>query len=219
MKKLEKPKDRLLYQIRFQNKGNYAARIVRIIDTLSHLLDLSTIEIESSSHPFNVSIRDGVIRWVNTNIELPDSTSDPEGSNGYVKFSIQPKQGIEPFSLIENKAAIQFDNNDFIITNTTEVIVGPDLREAGMNVLVYPNPVSINQRANLVLVDDEMRRQQIKQLEILNPAGVLLSSIPVNDVRCSISVNQLNPGIYFARLTSVEGNFFSTKFIVTRQKE
>jgi hypothetical protein len=67
----------------------------------------------------------GVVTWVNNNIELPDSTTSPERSQGYVTFSIQPLPDCPPFQAINNVASIQFDYNEFIKTNTTNIVIEP----------------------------------------------------------------------------------------------
>ncbi|MCI4669910.1 MAG: T9SS type A sorting domain-containing protein, partial [Bacteroidia bacterium] len=59
-----------------------------------------------------------VVRFRFDPIFLPDSTTDLEGSNGFVKFGIQMMPGLPLGSTIENKAAIYFDFNAPIITNT-----------------------------------------------------------------------------------------------------
>jgi hypothetical protein len=53
------------------------------------------------------------------NILLPDSTTNFEGSLGHVYFQVKPRAGLVPGTVIENTAAIYFDFNAPIITNTT----------------------------------------------------------------------------------------------------
>ncbi|MBL4704114.1 MAG: hypothetical protein JKY54_06315, partial [Flavobacteriales bacterium] len=135
--------DVLIYKIRFQNIGNYAARIVNIVDHLSPKLNWDSFELLNASHPFTVSFSNGTLRWYNDNIELPDSTTNPEGSQGYVSFSIRPNKGLSRFESIENKAEIRFDYNEYITTNTTSILINvPDVVQAKSKMYLQPNPAT-----------------------------------------------------------------------------
>ncbi len=110
------------YTLRFQNTGNDVAYTVIVVDTLSENLDISTLQIGSSSHAYTFSINGSgqpVLKWTFSNINLPDSTTNKTGSNGFIRFSIKPKDGMAAKTRIENTAYIYFDYNDPIRTNTT----------------------------------------------------------------------------------------------------
>lgn len=109
----------LKYTVRFQNTGNAPAIDVRIIDTIDTQLDMSTLKVINSSAPVNTIINDRQVEFYFRNIYLPDSLSNPTGSNGFVSYEILPVDTIENFTVIENKADIIFDFNPPIITNTT----------------------------------------------------------------------------------------------------
>ena len=113
--------EKLTYTVRFQNTGNDFARDVVIRDMIDENLDLSTFQILGSSHFENLStsIEDRRVTFEFKDIFLPDSTSNFEGSNGFVMFTIQPIIGnLSEFSNIENQASIFFDFNPPIETNT-----------------------------------------------------------------------------------------------------
>lgn len=110
----------LNYTLRFQNTGNAPAVNIELIDTISPDLDLWTIRIASQSHPNLATWPDtnGVLHFRHDNIFLPDSTSDPLGSQGYIIYEIQPQTGLPDGTRVENFADIYFDFNDPIRTNT-----------------------------------------------------------------------------------------------------
>lgn len=116
----EVPADTTLsYLIRFQNTGTDTAFNVVLIDTLSPNLDLSTLRPGSSSHPYKWEIYEqGILRFTFNDILLPDSTTNEVASHGFIAYEIQPRTGILPGQVIENKAGIIFDFNAPIITNT-----------------------------------------------------------------------------------------------------
>ena len=112
----------LTYTIRFQNTGNAPALNVRIADSLSSLLNRRSLRVVGSSHPMVVdtTANNNVINFVFNNINLPDSTSNPEGSQGYVIFELSEIAAHTDTSRISNKSYIYFDTNAPIITNTVK---------------------------------------------------------------------------------------------------
>jgi hypothetical protein len=110
----------LNYTVHFQNTGNAPASLVYIEDQLSADLDWSTLQPLNGSHDFTTTLSDnGMVEFRFENINLPDSTSDLEGSQGYVSYRIKLRDGLNAFTEVANTAAIYFDANEPIITNTT----------------------------------------------------------------------------------------------------
>tara|TARA_B110000046_G_scaffold46795_2_gene51889 strand:- start:933 stop:1865 length:933 start_codon:yes stop_codon:yes gene_type:complete len=109
----------LIYTVNFQNTGNAPAKNVFIIDSLSDLLDHSTIQFLESSDPMRPSyFSNGVLRVDFDDINLPDSTNDPSGSIGWFTFSIKMKDSLPLGTQIRNKVDIYFGYNAPIRTNT-----------------------------------------------------------------------------------------------------
>ncbi|MDJ1473788.1 DUF7619 domain-containing protein [Xanthocytophaga flava] len=111
----------LEYTIRFQNTGtDYAYKVV-IIDTLSEKLDISTLQVKNASHPYTFTVSgkgNPILTWTFRDINLPDSTRDQKGSNGFVKFTVKPLNSLPIGERIENYADIFFDYNPAVRTNT-----------------------------------------------------------------------------------------------------
>lgn len=135
----------ITYTIRFQNTGNAPAQNVFILDTLSQMLDMLSIEILGASHAFSASYEDErVLRFDFPNIQLPDSVNDGPNSHGFVSFKIKPVPGIMVGDQIANAAGIYFDFNPVVETNTyvlpVEAPTGiPSL--ADRNFSLAPNPI------------------------------------------------------------------------------
>lgn len=107
----------LRYTVRFQNTGNFPATFVEIRDTLSQFLDIQTLKAGPSSHPYTLRVEEGErLIFFFDNIQLPDSASDPAGSQGFVSFTIEQKPGLALGTMIENSASIYFDFNAPVIT-------------------------------------------------------------------------------------------------------
>lgn len=113
------PGTKIEYLIRFQNVGNDTAFNVYVLDTLSELLDPSTIFVEQYSLQYQLEVTaDGVMKFSFLDINLVDSTANEMDSHGFIRFSISPKADVPLGSVIYNQAAIVFDFNDPVITNS-----------------------------------------------------------------------------------------------------
>lgn len=140
------------YHIRFQNTGTDTAFTVVVEDVLAPELDISSLRMGSSSHPYSLEIHGiDTLRFTFNNILLPDSSANEPGSHGFLKFRISQKPDLPLGTVIENTAAIFFDFNEVVITNTVthtlgenylEVVAVPEPMIPGLKVTVAPNPVS-----------------------------------------------------------------------------
>ncbi|WP_221405398.1 DUF7619 domain-containing protein, partial [Flexibacter flexilis] len=106
------------YTIRFQNTGTDTAFTVVIADTLESNLQANTLEMVASSHNVRTSMKGNVVYFEHLNILLPDSNVNEKASHGFVSFRIKPQTNLALGTNISNKAAIYFDYNAPVITNT-----------------------------------------------------------------------------------------------------
>lgn len=204
------------YRIRFQNTGTDTAFTVVVLDTLSQHLDATAVRPGASSHKYDFAILDGnVLRFRFDNILLPDSSVNQAASNGYLTFSIPQKKDNAIGTLIENDAAIYFDFNEPVITNTTFhtigkhfVVTSTDNQPDAASVKVFPNPsaesvffelpeVGLNQRFTL-------SNSEGKTVKILNFNGKMLR----------LEKGMLTPGVYFYRIDAKNGTSYSGKVIL-----
>lgn len=168
------PEDKINYRIRFQNTGTDTAFTVVVRDSLSELLDVSTLQRGNSSHSYRLDISgERMLIFTFNNILLPDSTTNLEGSNGFIDFSILPKSNAPLESIIENNAAIYFDFNEPVITNTVFHTLGRDfymivnwtsLSDLKISLNVYPNPAS--DKIQLGLENIQIDQQIIRILDM-----------------------------------------------------
>ena len=117
----------LTYTIRFQNTGNDTAFNVYIHDTLNTNLDWSTMQMLTSSANYQMTLNDGKCVWSFNNINLVDSIKNEPLSHGYLVYRIKPKANVQVGDIITNKAAIYFDYNLPVITNTENTTVVADV--------------------------------------------------------------------------------------------
>lgn len=120
----------LIYKIRFQNTGNAPAYNIEIRDILSDFLDISSVQYLTGSHDEYLTFSrsgDRVLVFKFDEIYLPDSTTDFEGSQGFLLYKVSIDGDLPEGTNIENTAHIYFDNNPAVVTNTTQNILYPDL--------------------------------------------------------------------------------------------
>lgn len=115
--------DYLHYQIHFQNEGTDTAFNVVVADTLSDKLDWNSFEFIGSSHTAEVKLANNKLEFFFQNINLPYKAINEPASNGWVAFKIKPKPSVVIGDSLNNSAAIYFDFNLPVITNTATTIV------------------------------------------------------------------------------------------------
>jgi uncharacterized repeat protein (TIGR01451 family) len=190
----------IYYHIRFQNTGTDTAFTVRLIDPLSPMLDLSTLEMLSSSHPYTYEIINGPDLSVTfDNILLVDSTTNEPLSHGFVKFRVKPLPEFDYGSMIPNKAGIFFDFNAPVLTNQADLTIEHVVRTKEIRDLVqfnlFPNPA--NAVIHIAIPDEYIDR--LDAFEIKDITGRLLKS---DKLVCDVvDVTSLSPGVYHLILT------------------
>lgn len=194
--------DWLYYTIHFQNTGNAPAINIRLEDTLSSDLDLSSIEFLGASHNHQAVASDTKLNVYFNNIWLPDSISDPQGSKGFFQFRIKPNTGTPQSSGIQNKVYIFFDFNEPIITNTAITYFGTDVgldAHEKTTISLYPNPNSGS--FNLKFEDNSERI-----VKIFNSDGRVIYSVISNDVILHIDLlDQISSGLYILKVLEEDG--------------
>ncbi|MCC6461980.1 MAG: T9SS type A sorting domain-containing protein [Saprospiraceae bacterium] len=198
----------LEYTIRFQNTGNDTAFRVVLLDTLSAFLDPATVLPGAASHPYRFELEEnGVLRFTFADIQLPDSTTNFEGSQGYVHFRVAQKPHNPAGTRIENRAGIYFNFNLPVLTNTVfhtihepffEVTtLSPVLPGHSIAVSAYPNPFSEQLRieiSGLELPD--------LQFDLYNTSGQLVRTLPLQQQQALLQREGLAPGLYWFTLRS-----------------
>jgi surface protein len=192
------------YIIRFQNTGTASAYTVKITDELDAKLDWNTLKPVSASHNYHVEItNENHIEFIFNNINLPAKIQDEAGSNGFIAYKIKPQQNIQAGDIITGTAAIYFDYNPAITTNTvvTEV-VSPT---AGLNhydvipVTVYPNPAD---DIIYILPKDGTLLENVT-LYNLQGRKLLYSTQDLN----AINIEGLSAGIFLLEVKTNQGLF------------
>jgi uncharacterized repeat protein (TIGR01451 family) len=206
--------DELEYRIRFQNTGNDTAFTVVLVDTLTEFLNPSTLRFTGNSDPFTYTLVDRVLTIRFDNIMLPDSSTDAEGSIGYIRFALEQTEDNPVNYSIENFADIYFDFNDPIRTNTAVRTVGEValLNEStvqGNNLMIYPNPAQ--GEVFIGLPADVPPQGTIQLFDLF---GKLVAAQPYMSANTQkIDVSLLSSGMYFIQVAGTSG-LFSGRFVI-----
>ncbi len=206
----------LFYTIRFQNTGNDVAYDVVVLDTLDENLDPTSFSILSTSHPYFLETTieaERYIRFAFDDIFLPDSTSNFEGSQGYVSYKISSKTGLAEETNIENTASIYFDTNPPIVTNTTKNLMVSELpmpltteqlTQEQFHLSLFPNPTT----SELQIMSKDLRQAN---LELMDLNGRVLLQQQFN-YSLKLNLDTYPSGLYFIRL--IKDGYLTTKKIV-----
>lgn len=205
--------DEIRYTIHFQNLGTAPALNVKILDTLDAQLNLSSFKLIEASHNVLPYLNGNQLLFKFNDINLADSLSDPEGSKGYVTYSIKPKAPMVLNDEIHNTAHIYFDFNPSIVTNTsvnlcTDVLVEtPELSIEKDLIVVYPNPVRNENSIRLRNLPAEETKVRLIQIN-----GAVIGTYDLSAEQNAIDVSKLQPGIYLLNF-ELNGKLLSKKVV------
>lgn len=207
---LTKPDEFLYYTIRFENLGNDFARNVYIWDTLSQKLDIESMEVLQSSHPFIQKIENRVLQISFSNIKLPAKWQDSLKNKGQITFRIKPAKNVIEGDIIFNTAAIFFDFNFPVITNTTMNTIRKFIAEDEpvsdplSNIKILPNPVN----ESITLIPEIWVLPLELHLKIYNSSGQYICNT-TGMFGKPIELPALHPGTYFLQVVK-NGKYYKT---------
>jgi uncharacterized repeat protein (TIGR01451 family) len=193
------------YTIRFQNTGTDTAFRVVILDTLSAALVATAVRPGASSHPYRFERLDGqVLKFVFDNIALPDSSTDADASQGFVQFRVPQQPDNPDGTRIENTAAIYFDVNAPIFTNTTWHTVGSHFITTSTTyadpkrgpLRVFPNPA----RAVVHFAADTAIGE-IVQVSLTDVHGRAVQRLSAAQMPVALDCSGLSASTYFFQIT------------------
>ena len=212
----------IYYTIRFQNTGNDTAFSVVITDTLNSQLQANSLEVINTSHPAKITVKGNVVYFEFINILLPDSNVNEMKSHGYVSFRIKPQPTVLLNSTIPNKAAIYFDYNSPVITNTAITTIS-NAQTVPLKLISFKVIRSIANNANAYWNTSDEINVQSYNIEMSvdgrnfnNIASEKAKGYQYNDYTKTISIPN-NDILYFrSKMTDVDGRYTYSHIVTLR---
>lgn len=204
--------DWLTYTIHFQNTGNAPAFNIKLADTLDTELDLTTFQVTDYSHA-NTTTLNGRVLTVNfANIQLPDSSSDREGSIGFIQYRLKSKASWARPYKIKNTAYIYFDFNAPIVTNTTynsilDITTGINEQSENM-ITLYPNPTN----GTFTI---ELNTNEKQTIRVFDMTGNSVISQNMENGKTTVNAGHLAAGIYTVNMV-VNGTVINKKLVIVK---
>jgi len=199
--------DYVHYMIRFENMGTFPAKNIVIRDMIDpSKFDVSTLFATQGSHDFYTKISENQVEFFFENINLPFTDSN---NDGYVVFKIKTKPSLAVGDTFSNHAAIYFDYNFPVATNTAVTIVEA-LKTQDFDFddyfILYPNP------ANTFLNVESVKDIQMNSVKVYNTIGQLILAFSDVSKVFNFDVGALASGHYVIKVDSDKGTS-SHKFI------
>ena len=210
----------MTYQVRFQNTGTDTAFTVVVLDEIDESLDIASVRPGPSSHPYKLNVLDGnVLEFRFENIMLPDSFVNEPASNGYVLFDIKIKKDLPWGTKIENTAAIYFDFNEPIITNTTINTLAQPTNVKAVITQDLPLEISPNPGSELSILKFSLEQSTQVDLGLYDTRGHLITQyLKSEDLQSGthqvrFEETNLPQGIYFIMLKTADGMMGMEKWV------
>jgi uncharacterized repeat protein (TIGR01451 family) len=218
-KALIEPNTEIEYQIDFQNEGTDTAFTVVLRDTIDQNLDLLSIQMGASSHPYAWTLENrSTLKVTFDNINLTTKKADEAKSQGFVRYRIAQKADLKNGTTIKNRAGIYFDFNKPIMTNTTLhrigrsfVIVSADDAATfpkDFKVKIQPNPFH---NYTTFIVENADNEQFNLEVFDLQGSKIHQQSFNGNELFFEKTLSQ---GLYIYHIKGNNGSRSSGRFIV-----
>ena len=202
----------LRYMIRFQNVGTSYAEDVIIENTISPLLDVISISnIFAFSESFSISFAQDKLVFVYDGLFLPDSTSDEEGSHGFIAYDMLIRNNAQAGDTIKSLADIFFDFNLPIRTNTAVTVV-EDISSAktpveNKRLVLAPNIIDAKQPVRII---EPFIPGILRVFDIDGKLQLHVERFTEGD---DIEVDKLSAGLYFVTLQS-HRDIYTAKLVI-----
>lgn len=201
----------LEYKIRFQNTGNFPAKDIVILDTLSEQLDINTLQFIHASHPVTeIIVNTNIVEFRFDNIFLPDSISNEPESHGFIQFSIETIDDLEEFSKVENTGHIIFDSNPAIVTNTVfntyvseipMIATTSEIDNRGFKLM--PNPCN----EYISIKFDSFNEYENRDWQLYNQLGQRIFNGTIGSEVIRLDLSELRAGLYFFEADGITQRF------------
>lgn len=203
------------YKIRFQNTGTDTAFNIVILDTLSSHLNITSLQMGASSHAYTWTLTGNVLKVSFPNIMLVDSNANEPLSHGFFRYRIEQEWNNPIGTLIENQAAIYFDYNPPIFTNTTFHTIGEDFVPVVLSIeAIYVDEIQVTAFPNpfkeVTTIQVSGSNYEKLELSVFDVSGKMVKQVEsILGNQIELSREHLQSGIYIYQLSG-DGELLNT---------
>jgi Secretion system C-terminal sorting domain len=191
--------DDVHYLIRFENTGTFPAENIVVVNEINpDYFEIASIRPLNSSHEYVTRITGNKVEFIFEDINLPFNNAD---NDGFVLFKIKTVPDLEIGDSFSNEAAIYFDFNFPIITNTYTTTIEAPLGIAEQSVdgmfSMYPNP------SEDIFYIQNNGITKVAAVTLLNMLGQEIMKI--SEEVSQVAISSLQSGAYFVKIESEQG--------------
>jgi hypothetical protein len=212
----------LEYIVRFRNKNLQTIKSLIMVDTLSPLLDFSTLNMGASNYKFDYEISEkGLLQIKFPNIELFGNQVNKDSSEVYVKFRISQQKDVPLGSLISNRCAFfnSLDSLPSVSAKITHKIAKDFLKVLvktqenflpNVSVKVMPNPFDSEAK---IIIDGLEKIEKLTFL-LIDINGRLLKKMTSDEALFTLQKENLQAGLYFYKIENQGLTISSGKILI-----
>ena len=215
--------DEIEYLITFENRTGRSIEHGVIFDEISPMLDITSLQLGSSSHPYRATIiQDNVLKFEFEELNIPSERAYFE-SAGFIKFRMNLKEGLPFGTVIENQIESTFNFDTTIISNEVFNTIGDQLyftmvlsenlnTNSSFDVLIYPNPAIEHVSFELLGV-----QTMNGVINIFDLHGKRVKEIPFENSNArQVDLIGLQKGVYVLQAINDEGRVLGTAKLVVQ---
>jgi hypothetical protein len=203
----------LTYQIRFQNTGTDTAYSVTVRDTIDlSRLSKTSFKVIASSYPNMLTHweHNNILVFEMPHINLVDSFRNEPASHGWLQYSINPLANTPLYSTVNNTAAIIFDYNTAVVTNTVHTTFVPHLSTNNVAAAKYNMTVTPNPATTQLTIHTDLTNYTLTITDLLGQ--LIYTKANISTTNTTINISDLPSGAYFIHTQNDKGRI-SQKFI------
>ncbi|MES2620548.1 MAG: T9SS type A sorting domain-containing protein [Bacteroidota bacterium] len=203
------------YTIHFQNTGNAPAINVRVTDTLDADLLPESLKVIGADHSMSPKWLDtNVVQFIFSGINLPDSVSNEPASHGMVKFKVKMKPSLAPGTEIKNRAAIYFDSNPRILTNTALNTIETNtavtqISNSKSAIRISPNPATTS-----ITLQLQQTPSSSTTFQLFDIIGRMILQKPLTETTNRVELSGVSEGMYLYNVVSDKERLGAGKLLV-----
>lgn len=192
------PHQPIEYKINFHNTSQDTLRNMVMKEVISPFLDLTTLQLGSASHPFDLTVKDDTMIFHMSDVAMAPSDDNYTESFGFVKFKLTPKENLGNGTVITNTAQLHYGPTMPVETNDVFNTIGEnfvlvDILSPQKFTSIYASPNPFFDHTTLHFEGIKFKTAKIS---IFDASGRLVRQEPIQSTPFTLQKKELTQGIY-----------------------